>query len=213
MNLKIISLSLRVSMLVCLVCTVAIAHAQEAKPGKTITRNGNIFLLSATKYDTVYTQTATEEVMRLMVTDPFVLTMNGEKVYDIQEVTTRAQNRTGKRSFEQYVLGNLNPLMKKLPSGKYNLLFSDVIVDRAGKIVYYQYYGLHGVDGNGRNVNIPDSLDKEIKAMAEKIVSKAPWLVPAKVGNKNVIANYLSDIDEYTIDVTEGVVTWAKKGE
>lgn len=189
---------------------VAVAHAQKTR---TIIHNGNTFVRSVGVLDTVYSVNDTEEVMRICVSKEFIISMNGEKVHDLEEMTNQPHIRQRKQTFEEYMLSKLEGCFRTLPNGKYTFQLREIVIDKFGRIVYHEYWYMDRKDSRSKVAYISGRFDRELDSLTGDIIKNAPLFVPAKLNGQKVIAYYPAKFDKYIIDVTEGVATFAMMGQ
>jgi len=108
------------------------------------------------------------------------LTLNGEKIYeqgaDEQVVAPGALHSDN--GLVQYIHKNAKNTIEKLQDGNYILLLNDVVIDKEGKIAYYEYNGLI-------NAELADNfpLKEETEMAIVNLILNAPKYSPATKNN------------------------------
>ncbi len=198
--------------LVCFFCFSKNGFAQKfVRKGNTVTYKGNTIVYAQdSKVDTVtmVDPVSGNEITRYIKKNPVPGTINGEKIYSGDTVSSRPQFNLKYGSLRKFIISKLADQLKKLPDGAYDLNIRDVVIDASGKVVYYDYKGFERFQfGPGGNVPIPAKLQKEINNQIEKTMDNVPAYIPATYHNKNVPAslNYGDLFD--SIDIKDHKIT------
>ena len=94
-----------------------------------------------------------------------------------------------------FLLKKLSKQLGQLPNGVYNFEFNSVVINTKGKLVYYRFNGIHGIN------DVPDKFQKDIKTAVAKILSTPPAMIPGKLNGKPVNA-YISHFgDDQTLRI------------
>ena len=193
--------------LVCALCFSKNAFSQKfVKNGNVITYRGNRFEMSEPMTDTMtMTDPVSGKEKQMLVTrDPLVIKMNGKKLYNTDEVTTRPQPFTKNGSIEEYLLKNLSEELNKLPDGEYSPGLSEVVFDANGKIIFYQYSGMF-------NKPLQQDIEKALANKIDKLLHDAPAVQPAKLNSQNVAVRSDIMLNEYTVEVKNHKATFKKR--
>jgi hypothetical protein len=125
-------------------------------------RNGNIVIYRGNKFelsdpspkDTVIVidPVSGKQMMKVVQKVPVPVKMNGEKIYCNEdyngmknEMGTPAYNPAGFNVYnlKEYLISNLAEEFKNFPDGDYVIDLSHVVMDKYGKIVYFEYGGIN----------------------------------------------------------------------
>jgi hypothetical protein len=153
------------------------------KTGNTCKWRGNTIVFKAPKKPDSYMRR--DEQSGQLVKTPIgwptpALTLNGERIYeqgaDEQVVIPGALNNND--GLVQYLHKNAKSAFEKLQDGNYIILLNDVVIDKEGKIAYYEYSGLI-------NAELADKfpLKKETDMAIANLILNAPKYSPATKNN------------------------------
>jgi hypothetical protein len=159
------------------------ANDVPIKTGNTCKWRGNTIVFKAPKKPDSYMRR--EEQSGQLVKTPIgwptpALTLNGERIYeqgaDEQVVAPGALNNND--GLVQYLHKNAKSAFEKLQDGNYVILLNDVVIDKVGKIAYYEYNGLI-------NAELADKfpLKKETDMAIVNLILNAPKYSPATKNN------------------------------
>lgn len=188
-----------------LVNTIAWAQTFTYK-GNMITYRGNHFEMSGKVYDTTVTRDKATGKLRTYYTKNEVvpLKMNGVKVYKNYEVVAPPAYYAEFGALEDYLFRELKEELNKLPDGDYSLVVDNVVVDGAGKLVYYEYHEMKG--------NIPEKFRKSIRSRLDTLMVKAPPFRPGQVvSHQNSIVFTDITTKNYIIQVRKHKATIIKE--
>ena len=187
--------------LVCLLCFSKDSFSQKfEKKGNVVTYRGNKFTLIALPNDTVtmIDPVTGKEVTKIIMHDTipnYPDKVNGEKIYPNWTLQTPATVNAANGKIEEYLVKKLTPTFNKLPDGNYYLDISNVVVDKNGKVIYYNYGGFREYDhndDNDSNPKIPKNILDAISKKIDPLMANAPKMNPGKVDGKNVFV--VSDV-------------------
>jgi len=188
------------------------ATAQDFKKnGNTVTYRGNKITLSEPKADTIIvTDPVTgNELMQVRKTDPTPLKINGQKIYNLDEVTTLPKRKDKMYSIEEHLLSNLALAFNSFPDGSYRVQMADVVIDTKGKMAYFDYGGLSYTDRGAQNYTVPDDLVKKIGKELDGNALLAE-MKPATFNGKNVAVHSDIYLAKYKFTVKNHVTTYSE---
>lgn len=170
--------------LVSLICFTkdALSDGKRVKDGNKITYRGNVFELSSLTVDTVFVQDPVTGNMLLKIAEhePVPVKMNGDTIYQsyalnhtvgagLNTITSKSSLKA--EAIRLYLLDNMKDELKKLDNGKYWLGITNVVVDKNGDIVYFDYSGLQTESPMIKNVGT-NNIDLVLQAKISKKVSR-----------------------------------------
>ncbi len=196
------------------ICNTADATAQEDAykyEGNTVTFHSRKFETRPSgKMDTIRIVDAIDgkEMVKVMPFPPIPVSWNGRKIYEINDVVTTPWNDGIAIALEEHILNSFknDSVLKSFSDGIFSLSLRDIIIDEQGHVVYYELnrFIYTGTDGQPRSLNTSG---------VDKWIQQAPLLLPARLNGQNVMARLNTSIsDNYTITVTNHVITIKKKG-
>lgn len=155
-----------------------------------------------------------EESIRITEVEPGLvpIKLNGDKIYnsrDIEKIAQEGKHYTYKPHLQidelnMYLLENLKPELHRLKDGDYYLSISPIILDKNGKIAYYNCDGVLTASYNHNIISL-DQQTRLIKTL-EKALNNSPIYEPAAADKKHV--PYI--MDEYTwklFTIKKGTIT------
>src|SRR5690606_33641965 len=155
----------------------AFSGDEPQKEGNKVTYKGNVFELEAFPPDTVQVVDPKTGELRIVITKrelpDFVRKMNNEDVYNTSHQDATLQMRNTENKIKMQIGIALSNHAKKLRKGNYVYDLYNIVVDKKGKIVYYELKGIapyedrYGTD-KGKVV-----LDEDVKAEIDKAIVKA----------------------------------------
>lgn len=116
-------------------------------------------------------------------------TINGDKIYEYDEVGKPASVATGQHPLKDYLFTGMEDMLRSYFRNDPSLQslrvdIRNVIADKTGKIVFYQLGPVKGLAG-GR----PRILQREeLSARISELMSKYPAMKPAQIKGRNVAA-------------------------
>lgn len=154
----------------------AFSGEEPQKDGNKITYKGNVFETQAFPPDTMQVMDpATGEIQTIITrrdVPDFIKKMNGEDIYytSHQDATLEMRNTENKIKMEIGVA--LSSYAKKLGKGNYVYDLENVVVDKNGKIVYYELDGIEPyMNRYGQNAD-ETTISDDIKAEIDKVIVK-----------------------------------------
>src|SRR5690606_19558716 len=171
----------------------AFSDNKKIKDGNTVTYRGNVFELSSLAIDTFMVQDPAtgEMILRIARREPVPVKINGDTIYQDYALrdmigkgleTVTSQSTLKASGMRLYLLDNLKKEISKLHDGNYWLGISNVIVDKNGKVVYYDYAGLQTKSPMIQNqVSLPEvdfALQEKVGKKVDKLVHEMPAHTP-----------------------------------
>lgn len=198
-----------VALLIVICCLSGYCMAQHSDNNSgAITFKGNSFKLGTEKIkDTIVVTDPVSGVEKTVFyfRAPEPIAINGEKIYNINEVSVPPQSYIPGTAFEQYILNNLTneSIMRSLPDGIIHIALDDIIIDKAGRIVFYNFNGVNykGQDHLIRKLPITDEI-------IDKWISGAMYIKPALLNSKAVNARLDISMSVYTIELKDHMLTY-----
>jgi|GEM_PF-1695125 len=91
---------------------------------------------------------------------PCPLTLNGEKIYSFMSPNVKPAQPVG-FNLPDYVFNSIKPDLEKLPDGEYILQLMNLVLDKKGKLAYFDFDTLKILSGNVKTFsyttdNLPD---------------------------------------------------------
>ncbi len=182
------------------------------RKGNVVTYRGNKFLYSPQgKKDTIrVTDPITnKKIVKVEEVESRPIKMNADKIYNGDELSMLPLPNGKEGDAERSILKGLQIDLDKLPDGKYYLDLFNVILDKRGKICFYEYKGLLS---HNNKVKIPADIAKSIDSKIDSLVMRIPGYKPGRrddVGN--VVSNTGIYMSFYTINVKKHKATFGKK--
>ena len=113
--------------------------------------------------------------------------LNGEKIYSPYGSTTIehcAELARGKKYLSEYIQKKTRWQYRKLSKAAYNADLRNIVVNKEGDVVYYEYNGLYKTDGFNRqqiSAHYLERVNKKVRNMMSKVQMK-----PAILNNQPV---------------------------
>jgi len=128
--------------------------------------------------------------------------MNGEKIYNSAEVYSSKERKTIDHLLEEYIINSLckESRLKGLKDGQINIDLNDLIIDKRGKIVYYDYFYAHFTGGDA----FIQPLD--LASYIDALLSNAPIVPSAKINDKNVVVRLNVSMSKYIFEVRSHII-------
>lgn len=173
--------------LICIVCFSKNSFSQKFKKvDNKVTFNGNTIEFAPQKPpDTVIVTdpvTGKEETKIHNWANP-PIKVNGRTIHDVRDAS-KPKIKAKDKSLADYMVRNLKPEFEKLADGEYNLIISEVVIDRKGKVIYYENYGIQKI---GADVDEKVTNKKPIVDKIEKLLSDGSLaFTPASINGKPV---------------------------
>ena len=212
--------------LLCFIPSTCISQ-EFVRQGNTITYRGNKFEIdeppryySIMRVDRDHPEYP-PDTTKIYSFDSTIMRMNGEHVYDgIQKIHPENKRlfepipKNNKSPFELFILRSFAKEFNKLPDGIYYLNIGNIIIDKTGKMVYYEYSGLSDSNPNTDTNNeddgnvqpktpskVPLAIEQSISKMIDSFMNTIPTMIPGKLNGKNI--NYRTGIytNKYKIKV------------
>jgi hypothetical protein len=211
------------------VCTLA---QQKSTTGRLVEFRGKkTFVLPTDQQDTitVVDPVTSESIMQLRKQKPFPTLVSGKKIYNNSEITEPVACNEGviENSFEEHILKALKSKLLLLPDGLYSMSISNLVVDRRGRIIYHQFYGMdvfNRMQSPARyRFNLMDSgyyYDQRllvadtaslIADAVEAVFADARLFTPARIGNRKVMALYNTFFDQFLIVIKDRKMSLDKR--
>lgn len=159
------------------VCCTAAKPSSERKVDEqkhTITFRGNVFGLPATvQRDTVVMDMGNgQQQMKVFEKDPYIpLSMNGTPIIEASEVTVAPRLKNGE-DLPSLLFAQLRKQIEALPDGDYMFNLMNLVVDPAGKLVYFDMGGIYP---NEQSIKDPKAaqLIEAINQSGERFLNEA----------------------------------------
>jgi len=155
-----------------------------------------------------------KEAMMIRHMEPTLVpvTLDGGKIYnhlEIEKMIAQGKPYTYKSHLEinelnMYLLEQLKPELHQLKDGDYYLHISPIVLDKNGKIAYYNCDGVLTASYN-HNIISPDQQARFIKTL-EKALNNSPTYEPAAADKKHV-AYILDDYTWKMFTIKKGTIT------
>ena len=178
--------------LVCMVCFTKNTFSQKfERHGNIVTYRGNkIEMDPGGKTDTMnVTDPVTgKENLVVTATDPRPLTVNGERIYDVFDVTSKPVFHSNDYTFRNYIMENIAKELEKLPDGAYSLGIGYIVTGIKGDIIYYDFDGIKKSQSpfiSNDSAPISEKIKKETDKKIERILSETQ-AKPGQLHGKNV---------------------------
>lgn len=158
------------------------------KTGNTATYKGNTITLNPRKTDTVYHE---DGKLTIHQWADELTAFNGNELYTVYQVRSKKQvdeypQYSGKEEMlGQYLFNNLKEDFEQLEDGKYNMLFSSMVIDSKGQLAYHSYGGIQRfgeILQEGEQPYMASHLDEKVL----KLLYNAPQYKPATIGDQAV---------------------------
>jgi hypothetical protein len=96
--------------------------------------------------------------------------------------------KTSDNSLETFIFREVSGVLGKLPDGKYSLSLINVLVDKNGKLIYYEIAGLYPNRSNNPEVSITDDERTEMYQQIGRAMEQDATFKPATLKGKKVNA-------------------------
>jgi hypothetical protein len=123
-----------------LACLSIPGYADERKQaGNKLFYKGKEFMMSEDKPDTMFVEDVASGQTKMVITnrDPRPITVNGEPIYDGNDVVRGAVYDGKEESASAEFFERIKPILGNLPDGFYRLSIPSVIVGKDGKLIYH----------------------------------------------------------------------------
>ena len=185
---------------------------------------GNYFFMGSRPNDTVteIMPNTGDEVMKIINydPDPVPLKMNDSRIYTWHVLATKPETDVHNIPFELYVLKEISNELGKLPDGDYFLDLDHVVINKKGKVVYYQYPGIYNKElsdaevAKGANIQyilIPPAIKGPLNKKIERTLCNAPAAKPGLLNGKPVVVATNISLDKYRITITAHKASFSLK--
>lgn len=203
--------------LVCVLCFSKNAFSDDKRTinGNKVTFKGNVFTMRSYPDDTtiVVDPTNGEEKMLITTRVPMPIAMNGDKIYQEYEIDENGSlnaltdfNTIGtlsSSSIKQAVINEIKDDFIKLPDDNYNLGISNIVLDKNGKIIYYDFEGFYA---SHTATKLPEDIKKQIDKKIINVINKLS-AQPARFQDKPVIFRIHNKNMYDGITIVKGKVT------
>jgi hypothetical protein len=179
--------------LVCILCFSKNAFSRKPeRKGNLVIYKGNKFDLSKTVKDTILlTDPITaKQTVHVATKEPQPIKMNGEKIYDGGETDAKPLFAAGKEKLQEYIINSLKGVAASLPDGDYSLYLKNIIVDKSGKVVYFEDKGMISWKADSKaflGMKQTVLAGNDILAAIDRMMDEMPGFTPAS--NDNVPVN------------------------
>jgi beta-lactamase regulating signal transducer with metallopeptidase domain len=138
--------------------------------GDGIALKGNQIAFSKAEYDTIIVQDPDSHEWRTLVAGkrPKPIELNGLKVNPYFELANKPVSSNGSCLRTMMTELNLVRYLGKLPDGKYIMRLDNVLVNKEGRIVYFENAGYYKAGGNFLSNEKPSKLDKQDETVMDQ---------------------------------------------
>ncbi len=177
----------------------AFSWAAPQKNGNKVTYRGNVIEFPApSKPDTteVVESVTGEHAIVITTREPVPILLNNEKVYNDNELKYGSEGRYIKKSalsdqaLKEYLLNNMIKEIRKLEDGMYRMRIKDVVINKDGDIVYFEFDDFFKIlesDGvRNKAEPMPDKLQDVFAKKVAVLLNNAPKHEPAVYDGKKV---------------------------
>lgn len=164
--------------------------------GDIVTFRGNKFELSKVQTDTIEMQDPVtgKTFTRIVKIDPAPKKMNGQKVYNSDEVGSKAVYIGADGNLWSHLMKALKPHLIPLGNGEYVLDVNSFIIDEKGNIVYFNYFDLRKiVDKKATPDGISKDMQQKIQQLVYRQLISVKGMQPATKDGKKVISSLYDD--------------------
>ncbi len=164
--------------------------------GNIVSFRGNKFEMSEVQTDTIEMQDPAtgNTVTRVVKTDPAPKKMNGQKVYNSDEVGSKAVYVGTDGNLWVYLMNALKQNLMPLGNGEYVLDVNSFIIDEKGSIVYFNYFDVRKIVNKKA---IADGISKDMQQKIQQLVTRqlisVKGMQPATKDGKKVISSLYDD--------------------
>ncbi len=183
---------------ICIACFSKSAFSQKPKKeGNVMVYNGNTIEFAPQK-----------PVDTTIVIDPLTgkeqreihnwanppMKVNARTIYDYRDAE-KPKIKAKDKSLADYMVRNLKPEFEKLADGEYNLIISEVVIDKNGKVVYYENNGIQKI---GADVDEKETNKKPIIDKIEELLSDSKLVFEPATLNGQPVDYLISNTIGYT---------------
>ena len=135
-----------------------------------------------------------------------VATMNGKKIYEMNEVEPPPLTDNISAELEEYLLKNLiqEPWLLKFDDGMVRVALWDFVVDETGKIVYYSNGGMTYMGRDNTTRTLGDG------GQTEQLIANYPALKSFTINNTKVTVRLNVSLLQYTIVLKNHTATYTR---
>jgi hypothetical protein len=112
--------------------------------------------------------------------------MNGDKIYDLSEVTAGPIVIQANDKLQEHILNNVKGALAGLPDGQYRFNLTNIVVDKNGRIIYCNYKGVELVIPDPKAKAISEKVQLRIEKAVTQYLKYMPTMAPGRVGNDHV---------------------------
>ena len=188
-----------------LVTTFATAQNFE-RHGDDVYYRGNKFTMQRGGKDTIIITDPVSGEEKVAITNHLAQTsVNGEKIYTINEVTDPPQTYIIYLPLEEYLLSKLRDIIdiSKLPDGRLYIGLDDIILDKKGKVIYYNATDVH--------FKGEDAVLRTLTSTFEALLLSVPPMKPAEYNGNKVICHTDISMADYIIEVKSHIFSYRRK--
>ncbi len=193
-----------------MVCCTQTAFSDDGpqKDGNKVTYRGNVIEFSEQPpNDTTWVEdpVSGELSMAIVHSQPMPLKLNDEKIYNDGELSFQNNNGVytdnsslNAEDIKRHLLKGLEKELKALGDGKYSFAITNIVVDKKGNVVYFEYDPISTIykgmftRGPGKSVTkvpvpkIDEDVAKAIEQKISHLMNNLPKQTPAQYKGKNV---------------------------
>jgi len=180
-----------VVLLLILICTNTGFSFDKVRKGNIIYVNGNKIEMKGFLPDTipVFDPVTGESTVKVVTRDSLPFRLNEEPIYSDDNKSLFMPVINGnENSMEEFIFNSLLPALNKLPDGDYRLAITNMVVDKNGKLVYYELGDFGANWGMKDKISIPDNIKAEINQRVRNALENDVSFKPATLKGKKVNA-------------------------
>lgn len=186
---------------IAMICCTQTAFSDDGpqREGNKVTYRGNVieFATEGTA-DTLWVEDPVTGDLAMAVShrDPMPIKLNGVRIYNEFDFTpgawdqskgTPANSNLSIHILKVYLLSSMNKLIKQLDDGRYFFRLSHVVLNKEGKIIYYNLSKLQCVTTQDeRAVEVNEKLSEKFADAVKTIIENSPKYQPARYDGKHV---------------------------
>jgi beta-lactamase regulating signal transducer with metallopeptidase domain len=173
---------------------------KATKEGNIVHFNGNTVELTQELRDTIPIEDPVtgEVTTKVIILDPNPVKLNGQRVYRAPEVQYEAAYNGKENALDEYLMNGIQGQLNGLPDGSYRFTAANIVIDKNGKLVYYEIVGPTRRDlKTFADLPVDDKLKKKLQNTLSELLTNAPRFKPAKQ-NGQAVDFLLTDSSPFT---------------
>ncbi len=142
-----------------------------------------------------------KEEMKIVKHDPWPVNLDGDAIYDKDNVTTGPTLSGQQKSIRNYIFNGIKSELLKLPAGIYYLSINNLIVNKKGQLCYFEYFGISPDNNHGAPVErLTEDMQKKVGEKTIGVLESCPLFQPATKGNKKLNATIQLNSPSFKIE-------------